>query len=190
MKNSKKYTIKTKEIIIEPKDSENIWEGEWTITVIPGKHEEPCVIGTASFAGEKLHGTVPLKVEIMKEYRNQHYGTRVFKLMVDFAFGFKNIYEVSAVTSVDNDGCRHALERAGFVHRNTEHHMETLSVTKPKSSWLGLYLYIGIICGLILGVVFANVWVGLIIGIILGLAVGAKLDSDATHERRAVTGEK
>lgn len=183
----KAYTIKTKEMIIEPVNQEDIWEGLWTITV---RGDEPFKIGTASFAGEKMSGTVPLRVDLDEEFRNKKYGTEVFKLMVDFAFGFSNIYEVSAVTELENDKCRHALERAGFVHRSASHGIEYFSITKPKSSWLALYLYIGLLVGLALGIMLSSIWVGLVIGLVIGLAFGMSMDNVAKKQREKITGLK
>ncbi len=182
-----KYSIKTKTMLIEPVDSEDIWEGVWNITYKP-KDEEPVKIGTATFAGEKLLGTVPISVTLDEEYRNKGYGTEVYKLMTDFAFGFRNIYEVKAVTEEENDKCRYALEKAGFVHRNTAHHIETLSITKPKSAWLALYVYIGLLVGLVLGIVVASMWVGLVIGLVIGLLLGNIMDKNANKEREKITG--
>ena len=107
------YTIKTKEFIIEPVDTNDIWEGQWNITLLT--EEKPVQIGTATFAGEKMLGAIPVRVELEPDYRNKKYGTEIFKLLVDFAFGFGNIYEVKAETEVENDKCRYALEKAGFV---------------------------------------------------------------------------
>lgn len=182
------YSIKTKEFLIEPIDVTDIWEGMWNITLLT--EEKPVMIGTATFAGEKLLGAVPIRVELKEGYRNKKYGTEVFKLMVDFAFGFGNIYEVKAETEFENDKCRYALERAGFVHRSMSQGIEYFSITKPKSSWLGLYLYIGIIVGLVLGIVINSTWVGLIIGVVIGLAFGTAMDTAAKKEREKVTGQK
>lgn len=184
-----KYSIRTKEMLIEPIDESNIWEGDWNITYKP-KDEKPVLIGTTSFAGEKMLGTVPLVVNLFEDFRNRGLGTEVFKLMTSFAFGFKNIYEVKAETDEENDKCRYALEKAGFVHRSTEHHVETLSIQKPKTVWLTLYLYIGFLVGLVLGIVVGSTWVGLVIGIVIGLFLGGVMDSKAKKEREEVTGSK
>lgn len=189
MGKSSRYTIKTKDMVIEPIDEQDIWEGDWNI-IIFNEINEPIQIGRASFAGVKEYGTVPIKVELKEEYRNKKYGTMAFKLLVSFAFGFKNIYEVKAVTDYDNDKCRYALEKAGFVHRSKEGQTETLSVIKPKTTWLGLYLYIGVVCGLVIGIVVANSWVGLALGIVIGLFMGGIMDTAAKKEREKVVGHK
>lgn len=181
-----RYTIKTKDIIIKPRSEGDIWEGIFDISV---KEEDKFVnIGTATFSGEKILGAVPLSVNLDEEYRNKGYGTRVYKLMTDFAFGFKNIYEVVAVTDSDNDKCVYALEKAGFIRRKKEGKVETYSITKPKSVWLGLYVYIGIILGLIIGIVIGILWVGMVIGLFIGIAIGMAMDSRENKERQKITG--
>ena len=183
----KAYVIKTKEFLIEPVNPEDIWEGLWSITL---RGDEPVKIGTATFAGEKIAGTVPIRVDLDEDYRNKKYGTEVFKLMVDFAFGFSNIYEVSAQTELENDKCRYALEKAGFVHRSASHGVEYFSITKPKSSWLALYLYLGLLVGLALGILISSIWVGLVIGLVIGLAFGMSMDNVVKKQREKVTGQK
>jgi len=184
-----RYTIITKNMVIEPDDKENVWEGDWTISIFD-EMKKQIPIGKASFAGVKEYGTIPVRVELDEEYRNRKYGTEAFKLLVDFAFGFKNIYEVKAETDYENDKCRYALEKAGFVHRSKEGHIETLSIIKPRTTWLGLYLYIGVVCGLVIGIVVANSWVGLAIGIVIGLFLGSIMDTAAKKEREKVVGHK
>lgn len=190
MAKSGKYTIKTREFIIEPKSEDNLWDCEWDITLRATKFTDDVVIGTASFSGEKAFGTIPLTVKLDSEYQNKKHGTEVFKLMSDFALGFKNIYEVEAKTEDENYKCIYALEKAGFVLRQKEHHTEIYSITKPRTTWLGLYLFIGVVTGLMLGFVVGSSWVGLCIGLFLGVLFGAAMDTAANKEREKVTGKK
>ena len=187
MGKNKRHTIKTKEMIIEPVNDSNIWEGDWNISI---KLEEWTQIGKASFAGPKLLGAVPLEITIDEQYRNKGYGTKAFKLLVEFAFGFKNIYEVKSVANSDNDSCIYALEKSGFVRRSKEGKVETYSVIKPQSTWMGLYIYIGIIIGLVIGIVVNSMWIGMVIGLVIGFVIGAALDSEEKKERERVTGSK
>jgi len=183
-----RFTIKTKEIVIEPLDESDIWEGEWTITIFADN--KPVNIGKASFAGEKLLGAVPIKLELEEKYQNKGYGTRVFQLMTEFAFGFKNIYEVKADTSSDNERCVYALEKAGFVRRKKEGREEQYSIIKQQTSWLALYLYIGFIAGILIGIVINIMWAGLVIGLVIGLFIGSMMDVEARKSREKITGSK
>lgn len=182
-----KYIIKTKELIIKPKDPAELWEGDWQIFL---RGKEDTYIGRASFAGEKQYGTIPLSVELEEKYRNQGYGTEVFKLLVSFAFGVKNIYEVIAITDRENDKCVYALEKAGFVRRSQDGSSETYSIVKPKTTWMGLYLIIGVVVGLILVVVLGGSWLGMVIGMLAALLLGAVMDSQENKERENVVGKR
>ncbi|MDE5747218.1 MAG: hypothetical protein K2I21_06540 [Acetatifactor sp.] len=41
-------------------------------------------LGTASFAGEKFLGAVPLNVELMPKYRNRGFCTEIIRMMVNW----------------------------------------------------------------------------------------------------------
>jgi len=187
MAGKNRYTIKTKELRIEPVNPENIWEDDWTVTLLG---EKETVIGHASFAGDKERGTIPLWVELESEYVNKGYGTRVFKLMTDFAFNCKNIYEITAITDIDNDKCIYALEKAGFVYRKKEGRNEEYSISKPKSTWLGLYLYLGLLVGMVLVIVLGGSWAGLVIGLVIGAMFGLGMDNQERKKRADIVGKK
>lgn len=182
-----KFVIKTKELIIRPEDETKLWDGDWQIFL---RGKEDTYIGKASFKGDKQYGAIPLCVELEEKYRNQGYGTEVFKLLVGFAFGVKNIYEVTAVTDRENDKCVYALEKAGFVRRSVEGTTETYSIIKPKTSWMGLYLIIGVIVGLILVVVLGGSWIGMLIGMIVAILFGMVMDSQENKERENIIGKR
>lgn len=186
MEKKSSYTIKTTEMLIAPMDDNDIWEGEWIITL----RDSQIPIGKATFKGPKALGAVPLTVELEERYQNKGYGTEVFKALVRFAFGYKNIYEITAKTDRDNDKCIYALEKAGFVYRKVEDHTEDYSIIKPKSAWLGLYLYIGLLIGLALVLVFGGSWVGLIIGLVLGITGGLVMENKEKRDRERVLGRK
>ena len=143
-----------------------------------------------SFAGEKALGTVPIRIELIQKYRDRGIGTEVIRMMVDWAFLHKNVYEVTAVTEHENDRCINALQKAGFVFRDKVGKEETYSIKKPKSNWTGLYIIIGFITGLILGIVLENSWLGMAMGIVAGVVAGAILDSGIRKDREKVTGKK
>lgn len=185
MKKSR-FLLKASKFTIEPTDENDVWNCDWVITNRDDKEQ----MGTVSFAGEKALGTVPIRIELIQKYRDRGIGTEVIRMMVDWAFLHKNVYEVTAVTEHENDRCINALQKAGFVFRDKEGKEETYSITKPKSTWTGLYIIIGFISGLILGIVFENSWLGMAMGIVAGVAAGAILDSGVRKDREKVTGKK
>lgn len=184
--NKKSFYLKSEIITITPSNEEDLWESDWIIAFRKGEKEQ---IGTASFAGEKLFGAIPLKVELAQKYRNKGLGTEVIKMMVNWAFLHKNIYEVVSRVEHENDKGVNALQKAGFVFRGKEGNVETYSIVKEKTAWTGIYVAVGIIMGLILGLVFNNAWLGFAIGFISCLCMGKILDYNALKYRESVTGK-
>lgn len=184
MKND--FCLKSDTVTITPSNMENLWESDWIIAFRKGEKEQ---IGTASFAGEKLLGTVPLSVELMPRYRNRGLGTEIIRMMVNWAFLHKNIFEVVSKVEHENDKGVNALQKAGFVFRGNEGKVETYSIIKRKTAWTGVYAVIGIFVGLILGIVINSVWLGFVIGLIASLSVGAIMDNNALKYRESVTGK-
>lgn len=182
----KSFYLKSEIITITPSNEEDLWEADWIIAFRKGEKEQ---IGTASFAGEKLLGAIPLKVELAQKYRNRGLGTEVIKMMVNWAFLHKNIYEVVSRVEHENDKGVNALQKAGFVFRGKEGNVETYSIVKEKTAWTGIYVAVGIIMGLILGLVFNNAWLGFAIGFISCLCMGKILDYNALKYRESVTGK-
>lgn len=182
----KSFYLKSEIITITPSNEEDLWESDWIIAFRKGEKEQ---IGTASFAGEKLLGAIPLKVELAQKYRNRGLGTEVIKMMVNWAFLHKNIYEVVSRVEHENDKGVNALQKAGFVFRGKEGNVETYSIVKAKTAWTGIYVAVGIIMGLILGLVFNNAWLGFAIGFISCLCMGKILDYNALKYRESVTGK-
>ncbi len=182
----KRYYLKSEQITITPSNEEDLWESDWVIAFRKGEKEQ---IGTASFAGEKILGTVPLRVELAQNYRNRGLGTEVIKLMVNWAFLHRNIYEVISQVEHENDKGVNALQKAGFVFRGNEGNVETYSILKEKTTWTGVYAAVGIIVGMILGLVLNNLWVGFAVGLISCLCIGTIMDYNAQKYRESVTGK-
>lgn len=184
MKND--FCLKSDNVTITPSNMENLWESDWIIAFRKGEKEQ---LGTASFAGEKSLGAVPLSVELMPRYRNRGLGTEIIRMMVNWAFLHKNIFEVVSKVEHENDKGVNALQKAGFVFRGSEGKVETYSIIKGKTAWTGVYLVVGIFVGLILGIVINSVWLGFVIGLVASLSVGAIMDNNALKYRESVTGK-
>ena len=180
------FWLKSDIITITPSNVEDLWEADWIIAFRKGEKEQ---IGTASFAGEKFLGAVPLKVELAQKYRNRGLGTEVIKMMVKWAFLHKNVFEVMSRVEHENDKGVNALHKAGFVYRGNEGDVETYSIVKEKTVWTGIYVFVGIVVGMILGIVFNNVWLGFAIGVVSCLCMGGIMDSNALKYRESVTGK-
>ena len=177
---------------ISPRDF--IWYADWKIMLRDPAVIEKICLGVIRFEGEPILGKVNISIDIEERYRNRGYASRALKMMRDHIFWLGDIYEIEAVVDMENDAAIHAFSNAGFVYRHTDNNdgvkTETYSVTKPKTVWSGLYLFIGIIVGLSLGIMMANILIGLVTGVLAGLIVGGVMDSRSLKKRQDVTGRK
>lgn len=178
-----KYLLKAREFTISPTNESDIWESKWNIV----HKESEKIIGWVSFEGHKEAGTIPFSIWLEEGYRDRDYGKQAIRMMVDFAFLHSNIYEVKTECEHENDAYIVALEKSGFVYRDKDSNAETYSIIKQKTSWLGLYIILGVAAGLVLGILLNVLWAGLIVGLIFGLIIGAVLDSKEKAQRKKVT---
>lgn len=183
------YYLKSDDICITPSDEAKLWDEEWIIT---SKKNDNVQIGVVSFAGEKVMGSVPITISIEDRYHDQGYGTEALKMMVNWAFLHRNVYELTAEIDHENSRAIAAFEKAGFIYRDDNHlnKIEHYSITKQKTSWTGLYVFIGIVVGLTLGVVLNSPWIGLGIGLVLSLLIGAIMDNNENKDREKIVGKK
>lgn len=178
--------ISSTNLIIYPNNPDSPYDEKWTIKL----KKEDTEIGWVSFEGEKAAGTIPISIELENLYRNQGFGTEALRIITDWAFLHKNIYEVTTSTDHENDSYIFALEKAGYIYRRVEDGKEIYSIQKPKSSWLGLYICIGIVIGLIFAVIFPNPFAAFIIGLVPCILAGTKMDLDSKHDKEKVLGHK
>ena len=185
--NKKKFIVKSNNLIIYLNNDADPWNDKWTITL---KKSDGAQIGWISFEGIKELGTIPISIELEPLYRNRGLGTEALKVMTDWAFAYKNVYEIKTKVNPENDSYISALEKSGYIIRNYSKVEETYSIIKPKTSWRGLYIIIGIIIGFLLGILFGNLWIGFITGILSCFLIGSVMDLNAKKEREAVVGKK
>ncbi|MCI8901181.1 MAG: GNAT family N-acetyltransferase, partial [Lachnospiraceae bacterium] len=117
------FCLKTDTLTITPSNTEDLWESDWIIAFRKGEKEQ---LGTATFAGVKRLGTVLLYVELLPEYRNRGLGTEIIRMLVNWAFLHKNIFEVVSQAEHENDKGVNALQKAGQA--------AVLLATAPKSN--------------------------------------------------------
>lgn len=183
-----KNLLKGDKIYIVPTNDANLWEEPWDIHIIDGEKEK---IGQISFAGEKDAGTVPISIEIPDiHYRNRGFGTQALRLMTEWAFYHRNVFEIKTTADHENSAFIAALQKAGFVYRDGTRYIENYSIIKPKTAWTGIYLIIGIVAGLILGFVFNNGWAGLGVGVFVAIIVGGSMDFKEKSYRESITHKK
>ncbi|MBO4678411.1 MAG: GNAT family N-acetyltransferase [Lachnospiraceae bacterium] len=182
-----KNLLKGNKVFIKPSNDENLWEEPWDIYI---NDDEKAKIGQVSFAGEKASGTIPISIAIPDpHHRNRGFGTEALRLMTEWAFYHRNIFEIQTETLHENSAYIMALQKAGFVFRGGTREVEQYSIIKQKSSWTGLYLFIGIIAGLIMGFVLNNTWAGLGIGIFVAVILGSSMDFKEKKYRESIIGK-
>ena len=187
-----KFGYKSGDMMVKPTNEEDIWNSKWDIYLKIGGDDTR--IGWVSFEGPKEKGTIPISMELFPLYRHRGHGPNVLKMMREWAFLHGNIYEISAECPNDNTDFIHALQKAGFVYREGSSvkagAMERYSVTKQRSSWLGLYILIGVVGGIILGIALGHIWVGFGVAMFAGIVIGISMDAAENKKRRDVTGRK
>lgn len=189
MKN--KNQLKTRTITLVPTDAEKPWDEPWLIHKNYDDEDPGKVIGYISLAGERAKGVVPLTIEIYDKCdRNRGYGTTAIRLMVEWAFCHKSVFEITAVSEHENSSYIMALQKAGFVMRESTRTIENYSIVKQKTSWTGLYMFIGIVVGMIVGFVFDNAYGGVAVGVLLCTIIGSSMDHKEKVYRESITGKK
>lgn len=180
--------LKGSKIFVKPSDDENLWEEPWNIYTNDDDKE---LVGQVSFAGDKERGTVPISIVIPDiHFRNRGFGTEALRLMTEWAFYHRNVFEIKTTAEHENSAYIMALQKAGFVYRGGTRHIENYSIIKQKTAWTGIYLIVGIVAGLIMGFVFNNAWAGLGLGIFIAVILGSSMDFKEKKYRESVIGNK
>ena len=186
-----KYDYRSGKMLIKPTDEEDVWNCKWDIYLVD---KDSTKIGWLSFEGKKETGTVPVSIELLPLYRGRGHGTDALKMAREWAFNHSSIYEVEAYADRENSGYISALLKAGFIYREDltigKDAPERYSVVRPKSTWLGLYVIIGIVVGVILGIVIGIPWVGMVISLVIAFSLGTYMDSVEKRKRNEITGGK
>ena len=170
------FPLITKHFKLQPSDEKKIWDQEWNISLVDN---ESLSIGKINFEDGVFNGEVKIKAELDPKYEKTNYVEELFYSMARFVFMFKDIREISTVCRHENEHRVRGLEKAGYVHRQFKDGDDYYSMKKQKTSWTGLYIFIGLIAGFILGLTFSNLFMGTIIGVLSGAVIGYLMDKKA-----------
>ena len=169
---------------------EYLFKTLWSI-VKTDKDKTQTRVGFLYFHGIGVLGNIELTIYVAKDFKNMGIGTQALKMITEWAFMQKDIYEITAYFHSENDSAIHAFTKAGYVYRETgADHIERYSRTKDPSAWKGAYVIIGVWAGALMGVAFNSLAVGLAFGLFLGFVIGAVLDEKDAKHREMVTGTK
>ncbi len=169
----------------QARNKDYLFDTLWQITD-PERGSDDKAIGWLYFHGPAEAGTMEITIFITADCRNHGYGTAALRRITEWAFYQKGVYEIRAYFEHENDGAVHAFTNAGYIYREAKGSIERYTITKTPSSWIGVYLVIGIWVGMILGVLIALPLPGMIMGLVLGLGTGAYMDHKEKERRDRV----
>lgn len=170
------FPLITKHFKLAPGSNSNVLEQEWRILL---KDDDQAQIGNLHFEDGILHGEVKIAAELTHEYEQPKYIQEIFYSMARFVFQSNDIREICTQCRHENDARVRGLEKAGYVLRQFKDGTDYYSMKKQKTSWTGLYIFIGLIAGFILGLTFSNLFMGTIIGVLSGAVIGYLMDKKA-----------
>lgn len=172
-----KFPLETKYFSLQPMDEKNLWTKDWVITVKNGAKA-----GELGFDDSIFNGEIQLRVELDAGYDLSKFYDDIFFMMSRFIFRFQDLNEVSTVCDDEDDHRIKGLEKAGFVRRELKDGVYNYSMKRQKTSWVGVYIILGMIAGFMVGVVIDNLWVGTIASVLIGAIVGFLMDHRVKKE--------
>lgn len=158
-----------------------LWYTNWQIFLLA----DNTPIGSLCFKGGPVNGAVEIGYGIDEPYQNQGYATEAVKAMLAWAFGQQGVYFITAETEKDNLASIQVLKNNVFLPAGEGTEGLLWEIEKPASSWMAIFMCLGLSIGISFGAAQNNMGVGLSIGMCIGLAVGAAIDAQdrATREK-------
>lgn len=144
------------------------------------------MMGDLCFKGAPRKGTVEIGYGLEKEYEGQGYMTEAVGAMLDWAFAQKDVYAVEAETAPDNGASQRILEKHKFTPAGQGAEGPRFRREKPETSWMSVYMCLGLSIGLSLGSANDNMAVGMSLGMGVGVCIGMLMDSQEKKHRQAV----
>lgn len=170
------------------KDSDNgIWCTYWDISL---KKDEKQSIGGCYFSGPATYGSVTLSFSVDSRYNWDKRVGEALRLITEWALVQTGVYEINTYIPTAKDGYIRNAERADFVYREVKDEIEHYSKERPATSWMGLYILMGIIAGFLLGMVFSSMTLGMASTVIISILIGGIMDQKSSVEREKYTGQK
>lgn len=180
MKNKNKVpTIKTKRLLLAETDA----SGRWSVKTADGD----TLIGEVSVsASEGIAKTADIDYVIYPEYKGEGYAAEILTAVSDYIYGKGEIYFVRVAVGVGEESKGEMLCACGFNAVNEEEGAEIIiyEKEKPKSSYMSIYMMLGMSSGMCLGVANDKMAIGMCIGMSLGMAIGISLDRMDMNARK------
>ena len=163
------------------------WYACWQMT-----QKDGTFVGDACFKGAPENAETEIGYGVLADYRGKGYATEAVGALTEWAFSASEaLYYVTAETDPDNAASQRVLEKNGFVPTGEQgEEGPRYEKERPETSWLAIYLSIGLCLGVAIGTSLGNLALGIPIGMGLGLAVGTSLDKKAKDALTKVREER
>jgi len=159
---------------------DHLWYTNWQIIL----KSENKSIGSIGFNGApNSKYEVEVGYGISKQYQNQGYATEALKAICDWAFS-QNAYYIQAKIEPENKASEKVLDKCGFKQIDNGDEGLLFELEKPASSWIAIYMCLGMSVGLSIGIAMNNIAIGMCIGLSIGVALGAALDAEDKKKRK------
>jgi len=160
---------------------QELWHAAWRMT----RKDTGETVGDLCFKGAPDDKTVEIGYGVLDAFQSQGYATEAVKALCEWAFSRDGVYFVRAITEDGNAASERVLEKNKFRRVDGADAGESLwEKEKPASSWMAVYMCLGLSIGLSLGTtVFDNSGTGLALGLSIGLALGISLDANDKKKR-------
>lgn len=165
---------------------DRIWYTTWGITL----KKEGTFIGDVGFKGPAKHHAVEIGYGLPEEYWGKGYATEAVDMLSNWAFSNEEVYFVEAETEPTNKASQRILEKLGFVPDGEGAEGPRFVKESYTTSWMSIYMCLGISVGMSIGVAMKNVGIGMCLGIAIGVGIGAMMDSNAKKQREAAKAER
>lgn len=157
------------------------WYAAWKIT----DRQTGEMVGDLCFKGPQVDGAVEIGYGLKPGQEGKGYMTEAVKAMCNWALGQENVYFIFAETLADNEKSQQVLENNGFKPTGTNgEEGSRFYLEREKSSWMTIYLCLGMSIGLSMGINQGNQAIGMCLGMSIGMALGAGLDSSDKKARQ------
>jgi len=142
-------------------------------------------VGAIGFLGPKNNDSVKLYFIKREEYDGEAYLSEALKAITSAAFYEEGIYFVESDCGSNDTLRQNILQGQKYTYESEEDGIIHYVSIKPKTSWLSIYMCIGLSIGISLGSgIFDSTSIGVCIGMAIGAAVGAALDNKESKRRK------
>lgn len=168
-----------------PQDA--LWYAPWRIRL----KADGTSVGDLCFKGPAQDKTVEIGYGVDEAFRGGGYAPEAVEALCQWAYEQEGVYFVSAQVEEGNAPSVRVLEKCGFKPVGQGEEGQMWEKEKPATSWMAVYMCLGLSIGMSLGVASDNMSIGMCLGIAVGMALGLALDSaDKKARIRSRDGKK